>query len=152
VSDREQDAANAARGLTAALDQMSRRLEEVREDGEARIAFLAAYGRRNRRLILATIGSLVLDITLTIILAVVAVQAHEASVAARHASASNLALCQSANVARHQQISLWDFVLNLPSSHRQTAQEKRNVVTFEAYLKKIYAPRDCAALGRHSPR
>ena len=140
-------ATEAARILTAALDRMSDQLTAVRQDSEARDEALATYGRKNRRLILWTIASVVLDIALTVTLSVVAIQAHNASVAARHASASNYALCRAGNTARAQQVQLWAFLLSL-SKKPQTLRQRHNIAAFETQLHHIFAARDCAALAR----
>lgn len=143
-----QDVTQVARDLTTALDRMSEQLEAVREGSEERDEALREYGRTNRRLIRGLIVSLVIDIIVTVAVGIIGIQAHNNAVAIRKTSASNLALCLASNVARHQQIELWDFVLSLGSDKHRTAQEEQNVAAFRAHLAAIYAPRDCTALGK----
>jgi hypothetical protein len=144
-----QDAMAAARGLTEALNRMSGQLAQVQASSEERDEALAVYGRTNRRMIRGLIVSVVLDVILTFAVGVVGVAAHNNAVTIQRTSASNLALCQAGNVARHQQIDLWDFLLGL-GKPPQTAQERKTVTEFKAHLADIYAPRDCAHL-RPSP-
>ena len=101
MSANEPAAAAAASDLTRALNRMSGRLEEVRQDSEERDLLLkerddrlASYGRKNRVLIVVTIVSLVLDIALTVALAVVAAQAHTASARAVSAQQEGAAVTQ----------------------------------------------------------
>jgi hypothetical protein len=93
--------ATTARDLTDALNRMSSRLEEVKQDSEQRGRQLeqrddklAKYGRKNRILILITIVSLVVDLSLTIALAVVAVQAHDAGTSAASAQKQGVVVVQ----------------------------------------------------------
>jgi hypothetical protein len=141
-----QDAMAAARGLTGALDGMSARLDAVRADSEERDAAILAYGRTNRRMIRWLIISVTLDVVLTVIVGFLGIQARDNAVALQKTAASNLALCQAGNVARHQQVQLWDFILGLGHAPR-TAAQRKNVAEFEHHLYEIYAPRDCAHLG-----
>jgi hypothetical protein len=143
-----QDAMDAARGLTEALNRMSGQLAQVQAGSEERDEALAVYGRTNRRMIRALIVSVVLDVILTFAVGAVGVAAHNNSVALRRTSASNLALCQASNTARHQQIELWDFLLSL-GKPPQTAAQRKAITDFRAHLAAIYAPRDCAHLQAH---
>lgn len=135
-----------AKSLTEALNEVS-----------AECVRLRTYGRRNRKFI-------VFDVALTVALGVssfIAVHAGEsahnaqvAAVAARAAVAvavqDNRNLCLSSNVARAQQIELWDFVLGLGHSP-QTAQEKKNIGAFRHELAVIYQPRDCSDVSPGNP-
>ena len=129
AGDGKPDPITAAGDLTEALNGMARRLEQVR-----------SYGRKTRVLTVSTIVSVTLDVLLTAGLGIVIHEQHATS-------ASNLALCQSSNRSRAQQIELWEFVLHLggpPKTQKQADIDAR----FVAHLRKIFAPRDCAHLGR----
>jgi hypothetical protein len=132
----DQDALDAARRLADSLDGVRRELREVKEQG-----------RRNRHLIWGLAVSLLLDVTLTVVVALVAVQAHSASSTASQAYASNQALCTATNTARVQQVELWTYLLNLTKGP-ETPAEKKVIGEFTAYLHKVFAPRDCARLGK----
>lgn len=147
-----------ARNLTSALNGLSQRLDQVRDDSVERDEALTRYGAVNRRLIRGLGASLAIDVILTVVLGLVGVQAHHASdVAASasnravHSSASTLALCQAQNTARAQQVELWEFLLSL-GKPPQTAQQKKVVAEFVTHLHKIFAARDCAALAKHGHR
>jgi hypothetical protein len=138
-----QDPVAAAGQLSSSLDAMA---------GELRR--LNSRERVNRRMIVSLAVSLALDLVLTVIVAITAVQAHnastratDASAAAEHASASNTALCQASNTSRAQQIDLWNFLLSL-GKPPATAAERKVISGFRAYLDRDFAPRNCAALGR----
>ena len=142
--------ADRARVLTDALDRLSDRLEEVKQDSETRDTELARYGHRNRIMIWATIVSLVLDLLLTAGIAVVAVQAHHANSAAAASGQTELALCQAGNVARAQQITLWSHLLSLspaPGTRPRSAAQEKQITEFRAYIRSIFASRDCQSLG-----
>jgi hypothetical protein len=69
-------------------------------------------------------------------------------------SASITQLCQLGNDARSQQIRLWQFVISLsrPPPHetaRQERQRQADLRAFEAYLHRVFKPRNCSVLGQH---
>lgn len=136
------EAVAAAGKLSGSLDTMSRELRRLSE-----------YGRNSRHMILALGVSLVLDLALTVIVAIFAVQAHDASDAAttatstaRHAYASNKALCVASNTSRRQTIQVWVHLLD-EAGPPKTAASRRFEDSFIAYLNKTYAPRNCSTLG-----
>jgi hypothetical protein len=72
---------------------------------------------------------------------------------AQRNTASITQLCQLGNDSRAQQIRLWQFVISLsrPPPHetaRQERQRQADLRTFEAYLHRIFKPRNCSALGQ----
>lgn len=75
-------AVSAARDLTVEFRRVNDALEKERRARAEKDAQLAAYGRRNRLLIWITIGSLVFDVVLTVILGLVAIQVHDTQAAA----------------------------------------------------------------------
>ena len=71
----------------------------------------------------------------------------------RAAAASITQLCLLGNEARAQQVILWERIIAIsaPPPHETAAQRARHAATvrsFEVYLHKLFAPRNCAAL-RH---
>jgi hypothetical protein len=73
---------------------------------------------------------------------------------AQRNTASITQLCQLGNDSRAQQIRLWQFVISIsrPPPHETAKQERQRQATlrtFEAYLHRVFAPRDCSALGQH---
>jgi len=142
----DRDPVGTAQNLTQALTKMSERLDAA-----------VARERRTRRIAWGLAVSVLVDVVFTVVVTLIAIQAHHASTAAsnasmraQHASASNLALCRASNVARHQQIELWDFLLQLAHGP-ETPQQKRNINAFRMHLDAIFAPRDCTALGKKRP-
>jgi hypothetical protein len=141
----DRDPVATAQGLTDALTGMAGELNR-----------LGAYGKRNRRLIWFTIVSLAVDVALTVVVGLLAVQSHHASVTAQHASASNLALCQAGNTARAQNRELWDHLIqeSLTSAPRpgetpaQRAQAKKELDGLRSYVNTIFGSRNCSALGK----
>jgi len=72
---------------------------------------------------------------------------------ARASSASAVQLCEAGNEARAQQVQLWLFVIALsPPPPRETAAARaarqKVITTFLAYVRSVFAPRDCAAALR----
>src|ERR1017187_3098285 len=80
---RDQEAIDAARGLTEAVQGTAGELAAMRRE----LAAMNTYGKHNRRLIAGLAISFALDLLLTVIVAVFAIQAHDASSQA-HVAAS----------------------------------------------------------------
>jgi hypothetical protein len=132
VTEQPPDAIRTAQDLTGALRGMADQLGALND----RL-------RRTRHVVWGLVISLVLDLLLTAGFAAVAVQA-------RNTQQSGLALCESSNHARAQQISLWGYVLSLGGPPK-TAAQRKVIAEFEAHLHKIYAPRDCSHIRSGSP-
>ena len=142
VPDRE--ALETAQALTEALTG-------TREQ----VAALTAAVKRSRRHIFALAVSLLLDVALTVVVAIFAVQAHSASTSASHADATvaelhatQVAGCQAGNAERAEQTALWTHLaaISKPPPHltrRQLAANKREIAALLAYVKHTFAPRDC---------
>ena len=142
----DREALEAAKGLKGALDAIGEKI-----DG------LTGAVRRSKHMIIALAVSLCIDVTLTVIVAVFAVQAHDANasaIAAKDAAAvaakENRALCLSGNAARAEQIKPWEILIGL-SKMPQSAAQRREIAVFVADLHKIYAPRNCAHITPAAP-
>ena len=75
--------------------------------------------------------------------------AAQAKAEAASARAEQLALCRAGNEARAEQVNLWEFVIRL--SPARSARQRAVQAEFVHHLHAIFAPRDCAALGRSKP-
>lgn len=155
-----------AQVLTAALNGVSVRLDKVKADSEAakkasedRDDALKRAGRRTRL-------GLALDIVLTIVIALLAVQNNstsarvssaDARVAAATAEANatraaSVSACQSTNVARAENAQLWRYViglLDMPRPGETAAQEAKGaevIADLRARVAGTFAPRDCRKL------
>ena len=74
-------------------------------------------------------------------------EAAAAKAQAASARAQQAALCRSGNEFRASQVSLWEFVIRL--SGPATSPHARAVrAEFVHHLHAIFAPRDCATLGK----
>jgi len=138
----DREALDTAQGLTAALRGVGSELER-----------LNAFGRRNRHLIWGTIVSLVIDVALTVVVAVFAVQAHEASVTVGELHATQIAACRIGNQSRAAQVALWEHVASVstPPPHAtrsEIAKRKRTLAAFLAYVAKVFAPKNCQEIYR----
>jgi hypothetical protein len=122
-----------AQGLTEALGAMAAEVKQLR-----------TYGRRNRKFIW-------FDVALTILLTAVSVVAVFAIQSAHDAEQNNRALCLSSNVARAQQIDLWNFAIALGKGKPQTAQQKEITARFEAHLHTLFKPRNCSHVNPGKP-
>lgn len=132
--DRDEALATAGR-LTGALEGMSGELERLND-----------YGHRSRQLIWLTIISLAIDLVVTVIVAVFAVQAHEANITATANHASNLAACRAGNVTRAGEVRVWEHLLSLVPP--PSAKARKLDAEFIAYVKNVWAPRNCAKIYR----
>jgi hypothetical protein len=139
-------AVEAARALTGELSAFR---------GE--VAALAVAVKRSRHYIFWLTVSLIVDVALTVVVAVFAVQAHDANtsaIAARAAAAvaaqDSKALCTSGNVARAEQIEPWEILIHLAKGPETSAQ-KHEIAVFTADLRRIYAPRNCSHITPGAP-
>jgi hypothetical protein len=142
----DREALETAKNLTGALQEIG-----------GQVASLTAAVRRSRHLIIGLAVSLCIDVALTIVVAVFAVQAHDANAsaiaakdAAGVAAQDNKNLCLSSNVARAQQIKPWQDLLALSAPPR-TAEQKHLIDLFLADLATIYAPRNCNHISSGNP-
>lgn len=136
------DPIEAAQKLTSALDGMSERLEAV----SARLDEQGQYGRRNRRLIRWLVLSLALDALLTGAFAFGAVKVNEANTRTVQVHNQQVATCQSGNEARQLNVKLWDYVLSAAASRPLTAERKKQIDDFKAFVHTTFAPRDCSKI------
>jgi hypothetical protein len=110
--------------------------------------------RRGRQIIAGLAASLVLDVALTAVVSVTAVQAHDASTRAAATvgdlRAAQVAACQAGNQTRAQEVRLWVHLaaVSAPQPGLTPAQKARNaeeVAQLLAYIRSTFAPRDCRA-------
>ena len=147
MSQQQNEAAQAARGLTESLREMTREL-----------ARLNRYGKTNRHLIWITFASIVLDLLLTFLLVFTYGTARSASEAAAAQHATLISACQAGNQTRAEQIQLWSHLAAVSkprpgTSKQEIAKEKVQVAALLAYVRRVFAPRDCAAVyATSSPR
>lgn len=144
---------DAADRLTAALAAMTGQLEAVNK----RLDLAEKAAKRSRRIIAGLVVSLVLDITLTVLVTVFALQAHnasaEASATVQQLHASEIESCDASNQTRLQEIALWSHLASVsrPSptaTPAQAAASKKAVQQFLAYVVRVFSPRNCAHLYR----
>jgi hypothetical protein len=145
----DREVLDAARSLTDALGGVQSELQRLNQ----RVS-------RSRHMIVALAISLAIDLALTIVVAIFAVQAHDASdratsatasavhatQVAGHAYASNYALCQASNTARHQTVGVWKHLLD-EAGPPKTPAARRFEASFIAYIQRTYRARNCKALG-----
>jgi hypothetical protein len=140
-----------AQGLTAALNGLAERLDTVRDDSEARDADLKKYGRVNRHRIWLSYALVALDVILTVVVALLAVQARNASATANETRAASVAACQSTNVARAENEQLWDYVLTLfaprpGETAAEAARGEQALASLRAHVTQTFEPRNCEQL------
>lgn len=113
------------------------------------MAALRQRGKRNRNWIVGLAVSLTLDIILSVVVAVVAVQASQANDLAHQNRQSQVATCDAGNQARAVSVSLWNYVLDLSSKdpENQSPQRKQQIEQFRSYMQGAYAQRDCTQPG-----
>ncbi len=126
-----------------AADRLSISMQGLREE----IVGLRSYGERNRRLIWGLLVSLALDLILSIVVAVVAVQAAETSSAASQNRQMQISSCEAGNQARMVSTQLWNYVLDLSERNIQTPEQRQRIAEFRQYMTTSLAPRDCSVVG-----
>jgi hypothetical protein len=139
------EALNIIEGATDALGA-------VREE----LSRLNAYGRRNRRLIIALAVSLCLDVLLTVAVIVggVALAGNKATIGEIHQTQVNA--CQTGNRLRDEQRRLWEHVVAISKPPRgaltpaQARERERTTSAFLAYVRRVLPDLDCQVLYRLS--
>ena len=110
----EQDAALAAAAeLAASFQAMTAQMKRLTRDQ-----------KRNRRVIAALAASFALDLLFTAGLGYNTIRQNEVQNGIR---ASDIRQCQLANVARQQDIAIWNRLLRLPAGAKATAAQKAEV-------------------------
>jgi hypothetical protein len=153
-----QATAAKAFALAASLDQTLVKIAE-------RLDRYSAFGRRSRQIIIALAVSFALDITLTVVLSIVAIQAagtaitsaqlvQELHVQQTALHAAQLTVCANGNRFRADQNVIWRrfiAILTTPtatSTKAQVAKADKLAAQFLAYVGTVNHPVDCAALYR----
>lgn len=109
------------------------------------IAVLVKDARRSkRRLQLLTI-SVILDILLTIGLAIVSYKTSELAHLAQSNRQAVLANCEVSNESRQNNRVLWDYALSLPPQQPLTPEQQKVRADFKTFVNKTFAERDCQA-------
>lgn len=142
----DKDPVAVARGLTGSLEKMT-----------AELVRLNKYGRTNRHLIVVTFVSITLDLILTLLLVFTYSTAHSAGQVAAAEHSNLLASCEVGNQFRAEQVTLWTHLaaVSKPPPHATRAQKAKDAQQIAAllrYIRKVFAPRDCArAFATSSP-
>jgi hypothetical protein len=133
-----------AKGLTEALGRMTAELRQVQ-----------AYGRRSRRIIVALAASLVLDIAVTITVAVFAGQVSratdQASATLTELHKTQISACRLGNQSREQQIALWQHIATVGTTSKTPAKARHRDAALLAYIRRIFGARNCPAIYRLTP-
>lgn len=154
MSGQQPDPVGTARQLADALNGLSARLDAVKEDSEHRDEMLTRYGHASRRRIWLSFALLTVDIALTVVVSVFAVQAHNASTTANELRTASIAACQAANVTRAQNRQLWDHLLDISAAtpprpgetKTQIAAAQKTAVAFRAYVAHVFHSLPCTSL------
>lgn len=128
----------------AAAERLSTSMDGLRED----IGTLRSYGKRNRHFIWTLAVSLVLDVVLSVAVAVIAVQANQAASAADRNRDTQRVTCESANESRAANRSLWGAILDASNqaNPNATPAQRNQVEGLRWFVNQVFAPRDCAHL------
>lgn len=127
------------------------RLEESMDELSSQVQALHSYGHRNRSMIRWLAVSLLLDLVLSAVLGVVALQANSASDRATEATSTaaqnqqNAKIgCEAANQGRTAQIQLWGYVLDASMQNpKLTAAQRAQLEGLRTYVGQVFAQRDC---------
>jgi hypothetical protein len=138
VSQPQNEAAQAARGLTDSLKGMTREL-----------ARLNKYGKTNRHLIVVTFASIALDLILTFFLVFTYSTAHDAGQVASAEHSSLIASCVAGNQTRAEQVTLWSHLAAVSTPPRdatkaQRAKDEQQIGMLLRYIRHVFAARPCA--------
>ena len=140
--------------LEGALERMEKLTEQLTTIG-GQLAVLRYRGDRTRKLAWLCMCSLTVDIALTIVIAVVSVNAsnqdaelksQQAAIHAQQAAvrASQLNACAIGNQARADQIRLWGFFLQLAASSPKT--NPGSIADLRKFVDTTFKPVNCTKL------
>jgi hypothetical protein len=130
----EDEALDAAAALTGSLQALT-----------AQMARLTRSEKRNRRIIAALAVSFAVDLAVTGGLAYNTVRQNDVQNGIR---ASDIRQCQLANIARGQDIAIWNRLLTIPAGRPASAAQKAEVADLKRLVHVKDKPRDCAAAFR----
>lgn len=137
---------DAADRLTAALAAMTGQLEAVNK----RLDLAEKAGRRSRRIIAGLVISLVLDITLTVLVTVFALQAHDASAQAsatvEQLHQTQISACEIGNQTLAKEVLLWTHLAAISTTAQTTPAQRKTDAQLLAFIKATFAPRPCAKI------
>lgn len=139
-------------GLQGAIEAMSEDLQTV----SGRLASTEKRERLLRHVITGLCTAFVLDVALTIGVAVATAQAHSASSRANatvtQLHSSNLNACRQGNVTRGQDAAVWSQLLSdLAPAKDRTPAVRKELAGINRRIAVKDTPRDCPALYRTKP-
>lgn len=111
--------------------------------GSPDIDALVRASKRNRRLITYLAISVGLDVLLSLGLGALAWRANQLALQANSIEARAYATCVAANDARAGQVTLWDYVIDLPPTTPRTPAQQKEADDFKVYVHHLFAPRKC---------
>jgi hypothetical protein len=123
------------------------RLEESMTGLRDELHAVQTYGKRNRHIIGWLAGSLVLDIALSIIVAVIAVKSAETNSLAHQNRQAQVTTCVAGNQARGVSLQLWTYVLDQAQKTHPAPEQQAQIADFRQHVTAAYAPRDCSKAG-----
>ena len=133
------DPQETARALTNALHDMTAELGRVK-----------TTLRRSKRVIIAVTAGLLLDVALTVVVSVTAVQAGNASAKANSTVAqlhsTQVSSCRAGNQTRAEEVALWTHLAALSATSGRTPAQRKADDQLLAYIRHTFAPRNCTAV------
>lgn len=91
--------------------------------------------------------SLIFDVTLSIILGIVAYNANSASQAASNASSALVVNCRASNQARNTLKTTIDYLFSVPSQTPRTPAQQQEINQIKATVDARLAQTDCSKIG-----
>lgn len=128
-----------AADLTTALKGMTDQLADVKKTV-----------RRGKLIAIGIIAGLTLDVALTVVVSITAVEASDAGARANATVAqlhsTQVSACESGNQTRAQEIALWTHLADLSITAKTTPAQRKADDSLLAYIRKTFAPKDCQAV------
>lgn len=116
---------------------------------EKQIHALVTSGRRNRHLIRLTFTGLALDLILSLVLGLQWYRTDDAQRNIAKTAQTAHDTCLASNKTRADQITLWNFVINLSTQDQkgktkeELARQEVQTNQFKIFIRKTFAPRKC---------
>lgn len=100
--------------------------------------------RRRRRQFKLLMVVILIDIILTVGLAMLTVKTHTIAAQSESNRDAIVAYCKSTNEARANNKLLWDHLIDMSEDRKRTPEQQKVFDDFKAFVNKTYAPRDCS--------
>jgi hypothetical protein len=127
------------------LDSRNEALDKELERNpvDIQVEALAEADKRQRRQVLVLAFTVAFDVLLTFAFGYITLRTHQLASEAETNRTALVRNCETANESRKNQRELWAYVISLTPSQPRTDEQTARVESFQKFVDKTFAPRDC---------